>query len=97
MAEVRACIEALCVRALLKFFDQSLTIDIYNDSSSTRGISSRLGCSKKTKHFNVKTFWVQKLVHDKAVRLHKVKGTENEADIGTKYLDATTFLSLIHI
>ena len=38
----------------------------------------------KTRHIQVRWLWIQDAIRDKVVRLRKVKGIENEADMGTK-------------
>ena len=40
----------------------------------------------KVRHIETKYLWVQDLVKDGRLKLLKVKGTENPADIGTKHL-----------
>ena len=39
--------------------------------------------------------WIQDAIRDKVVRLRKVKGTDNEADMGTKDLDGPTHQRLL--
>ena len=58
------------------------------------GWCSRTGVGK-TRHFQVRWLWIQDAIRDKVVRLRKVKGTENEADMGTKDLDGPTHLRLL--
>ena len=49
----------------------------------------------KTRHIQVRWLWIQDAIRDKVVRLRKVRGTENEADMGTKDLDGMTHQRLL--
>ena len=55
---------------------------------------SRTGV-EKTRHIQVRWLWIQEAIRDKVVRLKKVEGTENEADMGTKDLDGPTHQRLL--
>ena len=55
---------------------------------------SRTGVGK-TRHIQVRGLWIQDAIRDKVVRLRKVKGTENEVDMGTKDLDGPTHQRLL--
>ena len=58
------------------------------------GMCSRTGVGK-TRHIRVRWLWIQDATRDKVVRLRKVKGTDNEADMGTKDLDGPTHPRLL--
>jgi hypothetical protein len=109
-AQIRGIIEGLFVRNLVVFFEgieppveiiakkdksQIIRIALANDSSASRGMLNRLGTSKRTKHISTKLFWAQQLIHHKIVDLEVVKGTENESDIGTKYLEPGVFKRMV--
>ena len=51
-------------------------------------MAMRLGTSRKTRHIDLKFFYMQNLVKLGLVVITKVPGVENVADLGTKYLDA---------
>ena len=55
---------------------------------------SRTGVGK-TRHIKVRSLWIQDAIRDKVVHLRKVKGTENEADMGTEDLDGPTHQRLL--
>ena len=55
---------------------------------------SRTGVGK-TRHIQVRWLWIQDAIRDKVVRLRKVRGTDNEADMGTKDLDGPTHQRLL--
>ena len=65
---------------------RDLQIRLCTDSSAAKGIASRLGVNKKTRHIAVHYLWLQQKVDEGEVELVKVKGTKNPADLGTKYL-----------
>ena len=56
--------------------------------------SSRTGVGK-TRHIQVRWLWIQDAIRDKVVRLRKVKGTDNDADVGIKDLDGPTHQRLL--
>ena len=64
------------------------------DSTAAIGMCSRTGVGK-TRHIQVRWLCFQDAIRDKVVRLKKVKGTENEADMGTKDLDELTHERLL--
>ena len=47
------------------------------------------------RNIQVRWLWIQDAIRDKVVRLRKVSGTENVADMGTKYLDGPTHQRLL--
>ena len=56
------------------------------DASAAIGIASRRGAGK-IRHLATQTLWLQQLVTEKRVKLLKVSGQVNTADLGTKFLD----------
>jgi hypothetical protein len=88
-AEFYALIEgasrSLGIQSLMEDMGFEMCIRLKSDSSSGRSISLRKGCGK-VRHLQVKYLWIQSEVFDKALKIDKVLGTENPADVGTKYL-----------
>ena len=62
---------------------RTINIDVETDSTAAIGMCSRTGVGK-TRHIQVRWLWIQDAIRDKAVRLRKVRSTENEADMGPK-------------
>ena len=60
-------------------------IILETDSSAAKGFVSRRG-GGRMRHMEVKWLWLQDQVRKGAVRVAKIKGTENAADLRTKYL-----------
>ena len=56
-----------------------------SDSSAGRAISLRKGTGK-LRHLQVKYLWIQDALFEKRLVIEKVKGVENPADVGTKFL-----------
>ena len=68
---------------------RTINIDVDMDATTAMGMCSRTGVVK-TRHIQVRWLWIQDAIRDKVVRLKKVRGTDNEADMGTKDLDGPT-------
>ena len=62
-----------------------LPLRVWTDSTATMGICRRQGLGK-LRHINTQCLWIQQPVRDGTFELRKVKGTENPADLFTKYL-----------
>ena len=73
---------------------RNINIDVETDSTAAIGMCSRTGVGK-TRHIQVRWLWIHDAIRDKVVRLRKVSGTENVADMGTKYLDGPTHQCLL--
>ena len=69
-------------------------LTIYSDSSSGRAMCYRIGAGSQ-KHIEVRRFFVQQLFRDRKLRLEKVGGEVNPADLGTKMLPAKTLRVLM--
>ncbi len=87
---------AIGLKHILDFVGMPVVIVLHMDSSAARGVMQRSGVGK-IRHLEVKTLWVQQLVHDKHVKIRTVKGLENPSDIGTKVLPAATLEKLSNI
>ena len=57
------------------------------DSSAAKSFVGRQGLGQM-KHLEIRDLWLQKEVHEGKVVAHKVLGTENPSDLGTKILNA---------
>ncbi len=84
-AEGRGVSEALGLKGVARDRGVDLQPEVQADSSAAIGICRRSGIGK-VRHLAVAQLWVQDLVRGKQVRLHKVLGTENPADLMTKPL-----------
>ena len=68
---------------------RTINVDVETDSTAAIGMCSRTGVGK-TRHIHVRWLWIQVAIRDEVVRLRKVRGTDNEACMGTKDLDGPT-------
>ena len=68
----------------------TLGVRMHCDSSSALQTASRHGMGK-LRHVAVRHLWIQEEIESGRVAAVKVKGTENRADIGTKFLDGPAF------
>ena len=84
--------EALHVKNFLQEAASNMTVTarIHTDSTSGKSIATRIGSSKKAKHIELKHLFVQQLVHNGIISIHKVGTLDNLADIFTKYIGADT-------
>ena len=90
-AEFYAIIEgasrSLGVQALMDDLGFECKVRMKSDSSAGRAISLRKGTGK-LRHLQVKYLWIQDALFEKRLTIDKVKGTDNPADVGTKFLMA---------
>ena len=78
-----------CMVEESKLFQKS-NIFVSTDSNVGKSIVSRFGASRKTKHVHLRFLYMQELVVSGMVRMRKVLGTLNPADILTKYVPKDT-------
>ena len=84
--------DGLFVRSLVeesKLF-QKTNLFVFTDSNVGKSIVSRFGASRKTKHVELRFLYVQELVASGMIRVRKVLGTLNPADILTKHVPKET-------
>ena len=90
-AEFYAIIEgasrSLGVQALMEDLGVTCKVVLKSDSSAGRSISLRKGTGK-VRHLQVKYLWIQDALFEKRLDIETVKGTENPADVVTKFLMA---------
>jgi hypothetical protein len=86
-AIVEGASRALGIQALMDDMGMNSRIEIRikSDSSAGRAISLRKGTGKM-RHLQVKYLWLQDATFEKRLKVDKVRGTENPADVCTKYL-----------
>ena len=84
--------DSLFVRSLVmesRLFSKA-NICVFTDSTAGKSMAGRFGTSRKTKHVGLRYLYVQELVQSGLIRLRKVLGTLNPADILTKYVSKDT-------
>ena len=93
---VKAASVSLGCRAMLRDMGIDVSIDVHTDAEAAKGIAARTGLGK-TRHIAVHYLWVQERVRDGDIKLHKVRGTVNPADLLTKHLTAPVMHKLIDL
>ena len=69
----------------MKDLGQQVDLKLMTDSSAGKAVIGRTGVGK-LRHIETKYLWVQQATRAGRLRTCKVKGTDNPADVGTKYL-----------
>ena len=67
----------------------TMRITLHSDATAAIGIARRKGLGK-IRHLDVTDLWIQDTIRSKQIKLLKVLGTENVADVFTTYVDRTT-------
>lgn len=70
-----------------------LGVTLYSDASAGRSMAFRKGLGR-VRHLETKYLWIQELIKDGRIKLLKVKGVNNPADVGTKHL---SFNDMFHV
>lgn len=78
---------ALGFRSMAADLGEDIKIVLWSDSAAALGVIGRQGLGK-LRHLEMGYLWLQDVVADKRMRIQKVKGTENPADLGTKHFKA---------
>jgi hypothetical protein len=81
--------QALGLQSLLRDLGWSLKIRLHSDATAAIGICRRKGLGK-IRHLSVTDLWIQDKVRSKTIDLVKVLGTDNPADVLTKYVQRPT-------
>ena len=87
MALVKAASEAIGMAQLAVGWGLHFEVSVHVDSTAALAVAARKG-NGKLRHVRIGHLWVQELAEAEAVAFRKVKGTENPADLMTKYLPA---------
>ena len=85
IALVKCTSETLGIKSMALDWGQQLGVTLYADSSAALAIAKRKGASK-LRHINVSALWIQDIQDREGTKYMKILGTENPADLMTKYL-----------
>ena len=66
-------------------------LEIKADATAGIGVAMRRGAGR-IRHIATPTLWLQKLIQDQVIKISKVPGALNRADLGTKHLDHSTIV-----
>ena len=84
-AAVRGGAEGLAMQSMCRDLGVELRIRIHTDSTACHGICGRTGIGK-VKHMAVSLLWLQGMVRSQKIRIVKIPGKDNPADLFAKYL-----------
>ena len=77
------------MQSLMRDLGWRVGIKIHSDATAAIGIARRKGLGK-IRHLDTTDLWIQDQVRSRRITLEKVLGTENMADVLTKYVDRAT-------
>ena len=93
-AIVTGVTETIFIRSILNELEpmknRQVQVKVYTDSTSAMQLAQRQGVGR-VKHLNIRKLFVQDLVKEGVVTIHRVSTDENVADIFTKYLPVNVF------
>ena len=75
--------------SMCKDFGWDLNGEVWGDANAALGIINRMGLGK-TRHIQTGLLWIQQIAASQRLKFGKVLGTNNPADLFTKYLDEKT-------
>ena len=84
------------IKSLAQDFGLDVVLDMHLDAKATIGMLMRRGAGGM-KHIETNNFWLQNVVANKIVVLHKVHTDDNVADILTKYLSGDKLSHLLKL
>ena len=80
------CAQGLGIQSLMKDLGWSLQLRVLSDATAAIGIARRKGLGK-VRHLDCTDLWIQDQVRSGRIKLDKIMGAQNPADILTKYVD----------
>ena len=86
VANVKGGSLGIGLRSMAADYGDEMKVRIHTDSSASKGIAQRIGLGK-VRHLDVALLWLQHHINRQTLRIAKVPGKENLADIGTKDLE----------
>ena len=81
--------QALGIQSLMKDAGWKIDVHLHSDATAAIGIARRKGLGK-IRHLDCTDLWIQDKIRSKNTKLSKVLGTDNMADVLTKYVDKKT-------
>lgn len=87
VAMTKMTAECIGIQHIMREWGRQVQAHVYADSSAALGVADRKGAGK-LRHINVGMLWIQEKKNEGSVTFEKVMGTNNPADMMTKYLSA---------
>ena len=93
-AIVRGLSTGLGIQTNFMDLGKKVDLELGTDSSAAKTMATRLGLGR-ARHIETQLLWVQHVFREKRAKIYKELGTENESDLGTKYVDYKTMVHLL--
>ena len=90
----RCASEAIGLANTIRELGHEAQVRIWTDAAAAPGLALRSG-SRAIKHVETKYFWLQQKEKNQEVRIDKIRGTVNPADLMTKHLDGKRFGDIV--
>ena len=71
-------------------FTKTWSITVHTDSSAAKSMATRFGTARRTRHIDLRFLYLRHLVKSGIIRILKIPGDQNDADVLTKYVTADT-------
>ena len=88
---VKATVQGMGLQSVARDLGEEITMDVHTDSSAAIGVCNRKGI-RKVRNFDTNLLWVQDKVKQGVLKINKVQGERNPADLFTKHLDSSKML-----
>ena len=86
-ALVEGATRSLGLQSMMRELGLRKNIVVQTDSSAAKSFASQRGLGRM-RHIEVKDLWLQEAICRSRLRVIKIRGEENPADVFTKYLSA---------
>ena len=94
-ALVKGCSMALGFEAMLRDYGVAdVSLQLMCDATAGRGMAERRGVGR-VRHLHTPLLWIQRVVQQQRVRIRKVAGSSNIADMGTKHIEGPLILKFL--
>ena len=85
IALVKCTAECMVIQSMFRDWGTNVTCNLHAESSAALPNAKRKG-ARKLRHINVSALWIQDVQDRDGAEYAKILGTENPADLMTKYL-----------
>ena len=88
--------EAIGLTSTIRELGNEAQVRIWTDAAAARGLALR-SASGEIKHMETKYCWLQQKEKNQELRIEKIRGTVNPADLVTKHLDVKRLVMLCEL
>ena len=98
MATTEAFKEAVWLQEIMQELKQiKYSTVIYSDSQSSIHLCRNPVYHEKSKHIDIRLYWIRAKIEEGTIGLEKVRTEENPADMGTKVLSVSKFRHCLNL